>query len=400
MTPIARAYHLLFALLLMLCALPAAKAEPGKPLGASLHLTHLSADKWRADYKFAEPVENIHFDPVGLYRSKAWRLLTPGLKLVTGDKLEEITGGGKRFSSISVEVTLYLPYEQKNYTSFDRFSDGGTDMYVGFFAGNAQQGKHERPLQLRVQLTGLPNEHVVPPDARDPAHPDYAYFGPAKPAPFGVAKVILDPKMPAWLIPVIEETAAKVTSYFDLAWQRKLPSTPLLLISLDSVAEKGVSIKGGAFDDKIVYRFSGEALTREGNPIVRRYIVALVAHELAHIWQRNASRGGFGKEQWVHEGGTEAIAVEVLEKTGLFSKEEADAYSAKLIAECEQLKGDVDTYRGFYACGFKRFRDYHTDVFALWKSMMEMSESTGEVYSSRMIDTILVRRGKDVAAGQ
>lgn len=401
MIPISRLYQLLFALLLMLCAMQAARAEAGKPLAARLHLTHLSADTWRADYELAEPVESIQFNPVGPYRAQAWRLLTPGLNLVTGGKLEEITAGGKPFSSISVEVSLFLPYELGNYTSFDRFSDGGTDIYVGFFVGDAQQENQERPLQLRVQLTGLPNEHVVPTDSRHPASPDYAYFGPATPAPFGIAKAILDPKIPAWLIPVIEDTTAKVTSYFDQAWHRKLPAPPLLLISMDPVVAKGLSVKGGAFHNKIVYRLGGDALLREGHPQVRRYIVALVAHELVHIWQRNVSRGGFsGEEPWVHEGGAEAIAVEVMEKTGLFSKEEADAYSAKLFAECEQLKGSVDTYRGFYACGFKRFRDYHTDIFALWKDMMEMSESSGEVYSSRMIDTILKRRGKEVAAGR
>lgn len=390
-----------FAFLLMVCAIQVAKAEPGKPLAASLHLTHLSADIWRADYELAEPVQSIQFDQVGPYRTRAWRVLTPGLNLATAGKLEEITGGGKRFSSISVEVSLYLPYELGNYTPFDRFSDGGTDIYVGFFAGDAQQENQARPLQLRVQLTGLSNEHVVPTDAKNPAEPDYAYFGPATPAPFGAAKVILDPQTPAWLIPVIEETTAKVTSYFDQAWHRKLPVTPLLLISMDAVTTKGLSVKGGAFDNKIVYRLGGDALLREGHPQVRRYIVALVAHELAHIWQRNVIRGGVGRdESWVHEGGAEAIAVAVLEKTGLFSKEETDAYSAKLLAECEQLKGSVDTYRGYYACGFKRFRDYHTDIFALWKNMMEMSESSGEVYSGRMIDTILGRRGQIVAAGR
>ena len=388
-----------FAFLLMVFQV--AKAEPDKPLVASLHLTHLSADIWRADYELAEPVENIHFDQVGPYRTRAWRVLTPGLKLETGGKLEQITAGGKRFSSVSVEASLYLPYELGNYTPFDRFSDGGTDIYVGFFAGDAQQGNQARPLQLRVQLTGLPNEHVVPTDAKNPAEPDYAYFGPATPVPFGAAKVILDPQIPAWLIPVIEDTTAKVTSYFDQAWHRKLPETPLLLISRDAVATKGLSVKGGTFKNKIVYRLGGEALLREGHPEVRRHIVELVAHELVHIWQRNVIRGGFGgDESWVHEGGAEAVAVAVLEKTGLFSKEEADAYSAKLLAECDQLKGSVDTYRGYYACGFKRFRDYHTDIFALWKSMMEMTESSGEVYSSRMIDTILGRRGKDVAASQ
>jgi hypothetical protein len=400
-TSAGRYLHLLSGLFLIVGAIQVAKADPVKPLAARLHLTHLASDTWRADYELDEPVENIEFEKVGLYRSQAWRLLTPGLKLVTNGERELITADGKRFSSISIEVALHLSYEQGSYTPFDRFSDGGTDVYLGFFAGNAKDGNQARPLHLSVQLTGLPNENIVPPDAKNPEEPDYAYFGPATPAPFGVAKVILDPQIPAWLIPVIQDTTAKVTSYFDQVWHRKLGATPLILVSLDPAASKGLSIKGGAMENKIVYRFGGDALRHDGSPQVRRYIAELVAHELAHIWQRNVLRGGIGEgEPWVHEGGAEAIAVAVLEKTGLFSKEEVEAYSAKLLAECEQLKGSVDTYRGYYACGFKRYRDYDTDIFALWKKMMELSESSGQVYSGRMIDALLGGRVKDFAGGR
>jgi hypothetical protein len=399
-TPAGRFRHLLIGLFLTVCAMNVAQAAPGKPLAARLHLTHLTADKWRANYQLDEPVENIEFEKVGPYRSQAWRLLTPGLKFVTGAEREIISAGGKRFSSISIEVALHLPYEQGNYTAFDRFTDGGTDVYLGFFAGTTREGDQARPLHLRVQLTGLPNENVIPPDAKNPEEPDYAYFGPATPVRSGIANVILDPQIPSWLIPVIQETTAKVTAHFDQVWHRKLGATPLILISLDPAAAKGLSIKGGAMDNKIVYRLGGDALRHEGSPQVRRYIVELVAHELVHIWQRNVMRGGVGADEpWVHEGGAEAVAVATLEQTGLFSKEEVEAYSAKLLAECEKLQGSVESYRGYYACGYKRFRDYHTDVFALWKSMMERSESSGEVYSSRMIDALLGHREKDFAAG-
>jgi hypothetical protein len=391
--------RLLSVLFLIVCSIQIANADPGKPIGARLHLTHLSADVWRADYELPEPVENIHFDPAGAYRSQSWRLLTPGLKLERRNHQEVITAGGKRFSSISVEVALYLPYDEGNYTAFDRFSDGGTDVYVGFFAGAAQQGTQQRSMRLDVKLTGLPNENVIPTNAINPEEPDYAYFGPATPTPFGAATILLDPQLPAWLVPEIQQTTAKVTSYFDQVWHRKLAAPPLILISYDPAPAKGLSFKGGAFDNKLVFRFGGDALRREGNPIVRRHLVEVVAHELAHIWQRNVARGGVGgDDMWVHEGGAEAIAVAALGATGLFTKEEADAYAAKLLAECDGLKGSVTTYRGYYACGFTRFHGYPMDVFGLWKKMMESSESSGEFYSQKMIESILKDARKNGAA--
>ena len=368
-----------------------ANAEAGKPIEARLHVTHVSADKWRADYELSEPVDAIRFDPAGAYRAQAWRVLTPGLTLEKRDDQERISGAGKPFASFSVEISLFLPYDLDKYTAFDRFSDGGTDIFLGFLAGSALQGSQERALRLGVQLAGLPGETVIPPTAKNPEEPDYAYFGPAKPAAFGAATIILDPNIPAWLVPEIQQASAKVASWYDRAWQRKLATPPLILISLDPLPSKGLSVKGGAFDNKIVYRLGGEALRREGNPVVRRYIVELVAHELAHLWQRNVARGGVGEtEPWIHEGGAEASAVAALEGTGLFTKAEADAYAAKLLDECEQLQGKVTSYRGYYACGFKRFRDYHTDILALWKDMMNKSEASGEVYSQKMIESLLV----------
>jgi hypothetical protein len=69
---------------------------------------------------------------------------------------------------------------------------------------------------------------------------------------------------------------------------------------------------------------------------------------------------------------------------------EADAYSAKLIEECVALKGDVDSYR---------FTDHGKDIFALWKAMMETSE-TGEVYSTAMIDVPRPGIGKAASSVQ
>ncbi|MES2127836.1 MAG: hypothetical protein V4463_11245 [Pseudomonadota bacterium] len=382
--------RLLPILLVLIGLIAPAHADAGKPINARLHVTHLSSDKWRADYVLSEPVEAVQFDPAGAYRAQAWRVLTPGMSLEKRDEQERISAGGKRFTAFSVEISLYLPYDLDKYTAFDRFSDGGTDIFLGFLAGSARQGSQERALSLGIQLTGLPDETVIAPMSKNPEEPDYAYFGPAKPVPFGVATIILDPQIPAWLVPEIQQASARVATYFDQAWQRKLASPPLILISLDPLPSKGLSVKGGTFENKIVYRLGGDALQRQGNPVVRRYIVELIAHELSHLWQRNVARGGVGEgEPWVHEGGAEALAVAALEGTGLFTKAEGDAYAAKLFDECAQLQGSVASYRGFYACGFKRFRDYHTDVLALWKNMMNRTEASGEVYSQKMIESLL-----------
>jgi hypothetical protein len=387
---------LLWLLSALVFALPTAHAETTTPLPVQFKLTHIAADKWRADYVLAEPVTSINLGPpVGEYRKQAWRILTPGVALVALPEQESVSAGGKAFSAFSVEVSLFLPYEEGSYTAFDRMSDGGTDVFLGFFTGDALQGKLTRPLHLNLHLTGLANETVITPDDHDSDQLSYAYFGPASPIEAGAAQMILDPKTPDWLVPVLKETTTRISEYYDHAFQRPLPYRPLVMVSISDFETRGLSEKGGAIGKEVVYRLGGQALLR-GSPQVRSLSMKLIAHELAHVWQNNVSRGGIdGKEPWIHEGGAEAISIAGLRGSGLLSQADADAYANKLILECEGINGKVDSYRGFYACGFKRFTDYRMDIFSLWKSMMEATESSGAAYSEAMIDAIRSKAGRE-----
>jgi hypothetical protein len=369
--------------------LPAAEARQASALQVRFTLTHITADKWRANYVLAKPVTSIDLGAkVGAYRERSWRMLTPGVKLLDLADRETITRGGKPFSAFSLEVSLFTSYSEGNYTPFDRMSDGGTDVFLGFFAGDGARGGHMRPLHLKLHLAGLAHETVIGPDQRDTDQLSYAYFGPSKPVPAGVAQLILDPKTPDWVALLLQDTTAKITAFYDRAFQRPLRYKPLIMVSISDFESRGLSTKGGAIGKEVVYRLGGKALLG-GSPRARAIVTEMIAHELAHVWQNNVSRGGIGgNEPWVHEGGAEAIALAGLRGTGLFTAAEADAYAAKWIQECDALNQSVDSYRGYYACGFKRYSDYQIDVLGLWKAMMERSESTGAFYSSAMIEAI------------
>lgn len=372
-----------------------ARAATEAPVPARLNLTHVAADKWRADYVFSEAINSLQLGPaVAGYRKQAWRVLTPGVALVESDGQESLRSAGKAINTLSLEIKLHAPFALDNYTPMDRFSDGGTDLYIGFLDGEAMQGKRARPLRLQLQLTGLPDESVIAPDTSVPGQSGYAYFGPRTPAVAGVANLILDPGTPAWAVQLLTETTATMTTFYERTFQRKLDYQPLVMVALGDLEAPGLSIKGGLVGKQIVYRLGGKALVG-GSPLVRRMAVRVIAHELSHIWQANLARGGIGgTEPWIHEGGAEALALAGLRQTGLYTRAEADAYADQLIAECNTLQGSVDSYRGHYACGFKRFMDYDKDIFALWKAMMETSEAGGAVYSTAMIDALRSRIGK------
>lgn len=210
--------------------------------------------------------------------------------------------------------------------------------------------------------------------------------------------LMLDPRAPGWMAALLAETTSTISTFYERAFQRKLGYRPLLLVSIGDLETPGLSSKGGVIGRQIVYRFGGKALTA-GSPAVRQRCMELIAHELAHLWQTNVARGGVGaSEAWIHEGGAEAIALAALRQSGLFSDADADAYSARLLRECAQLDDSVDSYRGHYACGFKRFAGYDQDIFALWKAMIDTSEASGAVYSTPMIDALRQRGGAPASA--
>lgn len=376
-----------------------ARAAAPAPLRTELTLTHVAADKWRADYVFAEAVTAIELGAqVGPYRKTAWRALTPGVELVAKGDNESIRSA-RPLTRLSLEIRAYDGFTEGQYAPLARFSDGGADFYLGFLHGALSQGGRERAMDVALRLKGLQGETVIAPIKPGDDLAGYAYFGPQKPARMGNVNVILDPQVPAWLRETIEETTAKVSQFYERAFQRKLASTPLISVAVIGFdgPPGSFNYKGGVAGGGIAYRLQGRGFV-DDHPKKRSYIASLVAHEMAHIWQVNLARGGIGEnDPWIHEGGAEAIMLEALRATGIFSAEASDQYAQKLLTECEQLKDDLTVYRGFYACGFKRFHGFAIAPVPLWRVMMDRSEASGEFYSEAMVRAVLARSGQGAA---
>lgn len=122
---------------------------------------------------------------------------------------------------------------------------------------------------------------------------------------------------------------------------------------------------------------------------------------MAHMWQQNVAPGGVGPETpWVHEGGAEAMALEGLVSTGLWSAATSEAYVEKTLKKCEQAGHTFDTYDGIYACGFERFHKHGVPTVPLWRALIARTEATGETYSPAMIESIANEGGNKNAGGR
>jgi hypothetical protein len=385
----------LCATFLMLCAAPLVHAEQQPGLAVAVDVRHVAKDLWRVDYRFAQAVTAVKLHSIGAFRKQEWKVLTPGMGMTSGPDFDVIASKGKPFKAASVQIRTFDGWSPKEYVSFNRFGDGGTSVYLGHLQGDVEQGNKTVSMRTDFNLSGLAQENVIAPPANRLKPGDargYAYFGPAQAVLAGAVKVVIDPRAPQWLRETILDVGAKTAGYYEKAYQRKLKDELVIMVSLGNVESSGFSIKGGAIlgAGQVSYLVEGKQVLLD-HPKLREYTTKTVAHEMAHIWQLAISRGGLGDDQepWIHEGGAEAMALDALAQTDLFSEDAVKAYRAKQTATCEKLGGAVDSFDGIYACGLVRFDKLGVGIVPLWRAMMEATEATGAAYSQQMIDTIL-----------
>ena len=375
-------------------------AHADEPLPVQVRLIHVAPDTWRADYQFPQPVASMRFKSVGELRKSAWKVLTPGVTLTAGDTYDALAvADGKPLRQVSVEISAFEQDLGKQYLATDKLSDGGRLIYLGFLQGEAQQGKLVRDMAATFTLEGLGNETVLVPAKPVTAAKDttpYAYFGPQPPVAAGEAQVLLDPKLSVWAKETLLDTTARMSAYYSTAYQQTLRQPLLLVAAVSDTSMPGLSIKGGVVGGQIVYRLGGAALLTADNPKKRAILAELVAHEMAHLWQNNVRQGGISEQSppWIHEGGAEAMALDGLLRSGIWSAEQGKAFADATLAECAKLEHSFDTYRGIYACGFERFSKLKVDIVPLWRDMIAAADSKGEAYSEAMINSLVARGGK------
>ncbi len=354
---------------------------------AQLRLIHISADKWRADFSFAEPVTAVQFwQQFGDYRKTTWRVLTPGIRLEQQGSQDRLTADGKLIAKVSVEIELYLPFQEDGGTLFNRFSNGGTNLSMRIFGGDAKQGPQSHRVELHVQLTGLPDEVVVAPPDTGSRRLNFAYFGPDRPVGVGFTTQIVDPATPSWMVDVLQNSTTKITNYYGLAFGRRLSFIPLIMVSVSNPNWHVANISGMAPRGQVILRLEGRGALTD-TPNSRKRFIEAIAHEFAHLWQFDIKRSGNGENRkWIVEGGAEAIAMAGLRGSGLFTPVQADEYIAYMLQECAKEKGNVESTYGRYNCGFKRFNDLNTDIFKLWKDMIEIVDWTGRPYTAALVN--------------
>lgn len=390
---------LLVTLLVSIPCLVDASAGADAPLRGEMWLKHVDSDHWQVRYRFEQPIDRLHLGaPIVHYRQRAWKVTTPALSLRHTDENESIGGNNRPFDQLDIELAHYLPWSHDAYVPMDVHSDGGTALYLGHFMGEVEQQGKRRELALTVHAESLSNEQVLLPQLTAEGRGVYAYFGPQEIQAIGPVQLVLDPATPNWMRQVVQDGMPKLADYFGKHLGRRPKELPAVMIGARELDQPGYSIKGGALPGQLVFTLAGSDLLADSD-IGRQAFEHLLAHELAHVWQDALTQGGIGEgEPWVHEGGAEALSAAALAGSGVWSEAQAAAFKANLINECLAAEGKHRQqpelpveWREHYTCGYRRFAELGIDPVKLWATLIDASESSGEAYSSQLLQRVVAK---------
>lgn len=346
------------------------------PVPVTIQVTHTAPDTWRLQYQFPRPVTAVVYSAVGPYRQQAWTVATPGLTLRQDNGTEVLSADGKAFDTVSIDVRAYSDLIEKQYMPASRYTDGGTALFLGHFQGDVKAAGGMADMAADFRLQGLGQETVAAPPAATAAMPmrGYAYFGPLQFTAAGVADAIIDPAAEPWLKETVLDATARLSQYYEQAYAHRLKQRLRMQFSIAGLDTPGFSLKGGAVQGQIVYTLSGQRIPGD-HPAKRQVLVKNIAHEMAHIWQLSGDHVSVdGSTPWVYEGGADAMAVDALLHTGLWSDAQVQAYASERQALCDKLGDTTSTYDGIYACGYVRHLRSGKDVKQVWRTLRERSE--------------------------
>ena len=367
-------------------------AEAG--ITAEITFTRTSKNIWRVAYKFSAPVSAIDLGPaVANYRTEAWTVLSPNVQLVSDHDNERLVIEGAAVTEIVLEAHRYTVMPEANYMPFAWFSDNGASMYLGHFMGDVETTDGLQTPQYDFILQGRSNENTLMP-LREGNEPVFAYFGPQVPVVTDSIVLIADPGLPTWLRDMVDEIVPVLASTYASALQIQLPSKPVVMIAAGDIDifSQAKHMKGGALKRQFNLAFAGLPPKRDEKEDLQK----LIAHEMAHVWQRPEGINDFGVP-WVYEGGADAMAVAALQQAGIWTGEQVRAFSKDAAARCEKDLGGMDldeaeannNWAAAYSCGYAMYAQTGMDVLTLWALMVRHPDAAKTGYTPEILSASL-----------
>ncbi|MFT6270458.1 MAG: hypothetical protein ACJAVV_003297 [Alphaproteobacteria bacterium] len=223
------------------------------------------------------------------------------------------------FDKVSFELTPTYVNLPKDYAPFSPFSDGGMLFHSGRFFACASSC----PADLNsweMTLISIDADFIVVDGQNfmgrtswiDRDDGQKIYLGSATPQENMDIFALIDSKLPPVLLKALERQIPEMMTFFA-SRLAKLEFKPTLFASYSETSNGSFGHQGGTLPNQVFMHWYG----KQAISTINEYQVSwFFAHEIAHIFQREAKNIAAIEQQWIHEGGSEYMSYELLYKLG------------------------------------------------------------------------------------
>jgi hypothetical protein len=269
--------------------------------------------QWTVSYSTTQPVQRILFqrNPDDS-RAKLWIAQSALYKIKVVDGVETIVRtDGQAFKEASFRLPpTYAPLP-KEYAAFSPFSDGGVLLHSGRFFACAEQCAAQlnswtltlkAPAGEKIIVAGKLYHDQVTWQEQDSG--SNVYVGKAQPLAGADFISLIDPALPEVLQQQISSQLPLLMTWFT-ARMGALEFRPALFASYSSTEDGSYGYQGGILPGQIFMHWYGNVSLKQLQPDA---VFWFFAHEVAHLYQRQAGTIEPPQDAWIHEGAAEYLA--------------------------------------------------------------------------------------------
>lgn len=278
--------------------------------------THIEKNRqgqWYVSYSTATPVKQIVFqrNPDDS-RAKYWRAQSESYSIKVQDGIETIRRvDGQSFAQVRFLLpAVYAPLP-KEYAAFSPFSDGGMLLHSGRFFACAELCAAElnswtvtlsAPADEKIIVAGKVYQQQATWHEKDSG--TSIYVGKSTPLAGPDFISMIDPALPLALRQQITLQLPKLMEWFT-HYMGRLDYRPALFASYSTTEDGSYGHQGGILPGQIFMHWYGRTAIEQLRPDA---VFWFFAHEVAHLYQRNAGAIEAPQDAWIHEGAAEYMA--------------------------------------------------------------------------------------------
>ncbi|MGF1543380.1 MAG: hypothetical protein ACFB00_02540 [Parvularculaceae bacterium] len=335
------------------------------PVSADISFEALPDGDWRVTYDFSGLTSSVDLGPsLDGFRARDWRPTAGSAVSIVASRGRDVLRGPRPFAKAAFVVT---PKAIDAARAYDPIAPMGADaalIYTGHFIPWANGRRAPSTLTVRAPpgrfAAAFGEAAPVLRDWSSPlGRPAYIYVGPQPPIASGGVLGAIDPATPDWLAREAEIFAVEAFGALERAFAWALPATPNFFLAFEPGGAPGrAAYAGDALPAQFRMTLTGGAW---GAPSdwARDLFRLGVAHEAAHLWQTAARPKVEGVPDWIHEGGANVLAADVMVSLGYWDAAKRAGRIVEARAKCAHAlpgrsldeaaaAGDVDA---IYACG-------------------------------------------------